>query len=67
MRERKWLPEHDEEFRRLHAEGKTREELASHFGVSVNSINGRKFRLGLTKPNARRGKHMAGPERDTFE
>ena len=55
-RERFWTKERDAEFRSLMARlpQPTKPELAAHFGVTTNAINGVRFRLGYTKANKRR-------------
>ena len=55
-RERFWTPQRDAEFRAFMARDPqpTKTELAIHFGVTTNAINGVRFRLGYTKANKRR-------------
>lgn len=50
-----WTPEQDEKLRDFVAAHKTRRFMAEHFGVNIAAIGGRVYRLGLTKPNGRKG------------
>lgn len=54
MKEKFWTYERDQIVLKLHAEGKNKKEIAAAVGVTPNAINGRFFRLGLTKANKRR-------------
>lgn len=51
----KWTEESDAALREMIADGKTRREIGRHFGINVAQVGGRAYRLGLTKPNGRRG------------
>lgn len=50
-----WTPELDSRLRDLVDAGKTNREIGDALGIGANAIGGRKFKLGLTKPNGRRG------------
>jgi hypothetical protein len=54
----------DDRLRAMLGEGKTRREMASALECNVAQIGGRLYRLGLTKPNGRRGqpKVKAAPD-----
>lgn len=52
---RKWTEDDNGVLREMVATNKTRSFMAQHFGVNVAQIGGQVYRLGLTKPNGRRG------------
>jgi len=51
----KWDDAADERLRAMAAAQKKRREMAAELGVNIAQIGGRLYRLGLTKPNGRRG------------
>lgn len=48
-------PNKDDRLRAMVVEGKTRREMAAELGCNMAQIGGRLYRLGLTKPNGRKG------------